>query len=312
MKLTRCPNKHFYDCHKNAVCPYCEAKAAKNQQAVQSPIPAQPAPVNNYVHTQYIGEEEQITAASAPNQWGDKTVWMNEEEALAALPQQPAIPSQSAPSAQSAIPQQPVLPAQPAPSEQAAVPVQSLASEQSVASEQSAIPQQPVIPQQPAQQNGLTDLQKQVAASRNSVNSTTTQAGSKTVAFYDVGDSDPVVGWLICVQGEYVGESFNLKAGQNFIGRSLSMDVALVNEKSVSREFHAGIIFEPNEGKFFGIPGQSNGLTYVNDELLIAPKTLEAYDRIKLGKSLYVFMPFCGEKFNWDTYLSDKNVTIMR
>ena len=296
MKLTRCPNKHFYDSKKNAVCPYCAAKAAKEQPVVQAPPPVQSTPVNNYVRTQYIGEEEQIPAATTPNQWGEKTVWMNEEEALAAMPaQQPEAPQESA------IPTQPVSP------QQSAIPTQPAAPQQS------AISTQPTAPQQPAQQSGMSDLQKQVAASRNSVNSTMSQASSnKTVAFYDVGDSDPVVGWLICVQGEYVGESFNLKTGQNFIGRSLSMDVALVNESSVSREFHAGIIFEPNEGKFFGIPGQSNGLTYVNDELLIAPRTLEAYDRIKLGKSLYVFMPFCGEKFNWDTYLGDKNVTIMR
>ena len=153
------------------------------------------------------------------------------------------------------------------------------------------------------QQEMVSDFAREVAEKNTSVQSYAMQnSGTKTVAFYNTGRIEPVVGWLVCVKGEYVGESFNLKEGQNFIGRSLGMDVALVNEKSVSREFHAGIIFDPVEKVFYAVPGHSNGLTYVNGSILFSAVQLKAYDEIQLGKSLYVFMPFCGDSFSWDKY----------
>ena len=81
------------------------------------------------------------------------------------------------------------------------------------------------------------------------------------------------------------------------------MDVALINEKSISREFHAGIIFDPSTKQFFAIPGHSNGLTYVNGDLLFSATPLKSYDKIQLGKSTYIFMAFAGSDFMWDTYI---------
>ena len=39
-----------------------------------------------------------------------------------------------------------------------------------------------------------------------------------TVGYYSrVIGVEPVVGWLVCIEGEYRGESFKLKSGRNFI-----------------------------------------------------------------------------------------------
>ena len=128
----------------------------------------------------------------------------------------------------------------------------------------------------------------------------------KTVAFYALpNENEPVVGWIVCVKGEYIGESFNLKSGKNHIGRSLTMDVALAKERSVSREKHATILYEPNKMQFFLQPGDSSGLTYLNDDLLMAFGELKAGDKITLGDSSFVFVPLCGEKFNWDEYIKN-------
>ncbi len=125
----------------------------------------------------------------------------------------------------------------------------------------------------------------------------------KTVAYYNFSnDIEPVVGWLICVEGEYKGESFSLKAGRNNIGRSLSMDIALAKEKSVSRERHAAVTFEPHQKKFYLQSGESSGLTYINDEILMTFRELENYDVITLGESKFVFLALVGENFSWDNY----------
>lgn len=131
----------------------------------------------------------------------------------------------------------------------------------------------------------------------NAVQNTVDQ---KTIAFYNFSnDIEPVVGWLVCTKGEYRGASFNLKTGRNNIGRALTMDVALAQEKSVSRERHASIMFEPHQKKFFVQSGEGNGLTYVNKELLMMFKELQPYDIISLGACELMFVPLCGENFDW-------------
>jgi predicted component of type VI protein secretion system len=123
------------------------------------------------------------------------------------------------------------------------------------------------------------------------------------MAFYNLDGAEPVVGWLVCLQGEYLGQSFNLKAGRNNIGRALNMDVALAQETSVSRNKHAIITYEPQKREFFIQPGEGNGLTYVNDELIMTFAPLKEGDKIKMGNSAYLFAPLCGAAFTWDEYM---------
>ncbi|MDE6035158.1 MAG: FHA domain-containing protein [Ruminococcus sp.] len=130
-----------------------------------------------------------------------------------------------------------------------------------------------------------------------------TEDDEKTVSLYHVDGKEPVVGWLVGVKGVYFGESFNLKAGQNFIGRAVNMNIKLSKDNTVSRQYHAGIIFDPETVQFFITPGQSNGLTYLNGQLLLIPTKLEPHDTIRIGKGFYMFMPFCDNAFSWDTYL---------
>ena len=125
----------------------------------------------------------------------------------------------------------------------------------------------------------------------------------KTQAFYNLESAEPVVGWIVCVKGAYFGESFNLKTGQNMVGRSLKMDIPLARELSISRDRHAVIIYEPRKRKFYVHAGESTGLTYVNDDLVMMPVELKNYDRLQFGDSEFVFCSFCGDAFTWDDYV---------
>ena len=125
----------------------------------------------------------------------------------------------------------------------------------------------------------------------------------KTVAFYNIKGDEPVVGWIVCIKGEYFGQSFNLKTGHNNIGRSLDMDVPLAKELSISRNKHAIITYEPKKRLFFLKAGESSGLTYLNGELVMAFIQINAYDKIGFGSSEYVFIPCCSEKFTWEDYI---------
>ncbi|MCM1082834.1 MAG: FHA domain-containing protein [Clostridium sp.] len=112
--------------------------------------------------------------------------------------------------------------------------------------------------------------------------------------------TEPVVGWLVCISGEDAGTDFALKSGRNFIGRSTSMDVVLAGDKSVSREKHAILLYEPRKREFLAQPGDSRELFYVNDEVVLNTEKLNAYDKLLIGNTELLFVPFCGEKFAWE------------
>jgi len=120
---------------------------------------------------------------------------------------------------------------------------------------------------------------------------------------HDLVGIDPIVGWLACVKGEHFGQTFTLKSGRNFIGRASNMDVALTQDSSVSDNKHAIITYDPQNRIFYVQPGESAGLTYFNETLLLAYQQIKAYEKVRLGKSELIFIPFCGEQFAWEDYI---------
>ena len=136
---------------------------------------------------------------------------------------------------------------------------------------------------------------------------------SKTIGFFDYDEVDlspekptrnllggPVVGWLVATEGVHKGKDFPLKSGKNFIGRSTDMDVTLENDKTVSRDRHAIVIYDPKSNIFLVTPGDARELFYINDEVVLAARQIVAYDVIALGKSKLTFVPFCCERFQWN------------
>lgn len=122
---------------------------------------------------------------------------------------------------------------------------------------------------------------------------------SKTVGFYQkkIG-IDPVVGWLVCLQGPERGRDYRIHAGQNFIGRSYEMDIIVSDDEQVSRERHCAIIFDPSGNEFYLVPGQGTQTT-LNNNLLIDSAALKEGDRIQAGGSTFVFVPFSQEGHTW-------------
>lgn len=131
--------------------------------------------------------------------------------------------------------------------------------------------------------------------------------GQKTVSYYDnaIG-SEPVVGWLVCIEGANFGQDFRLKSGRNFIGRASSMDVVLDGDNTISREKHAVILFEPKKCLFLVQPGDSRELFYLNDDVVLSPTQIVAYDQLTIGDTKLVFIPCCNDRFNWNDYEGKK------
>lgn len=111
---------------------------------------------------------------------------------------------------------------------------------------------------------------------------------------------EPVVGWLVCIEGEYFGESFKLRSGKNFIGRASDMDIILGMDKSVSRNRHACIIYEPKSRIFIAQPGESKELFYLNEEVVLNNLKMKVNDVLQIGETKLMLIPCCNENFSWD------------
>lgn len=110
---------------------------------------------------------------------------------------------------------------------------------------------------------------------------------------------DPVVGWLVCIEGPERGRDYRIRSEKNFIGRSERMDICIKGDDAISREKHASVSFNPRKNTFRIQPGESRGLVYLNDEEVDFPMELKPYDVIEIGQTKLKFAPFCGEQFEW-------------
>lgn len=109
----------------------------------------------------------------------------------------------------------------------------------------------------------------------------------------------PVCGWLICVEGPRKGQDYKIVKGKNFIGRSDDMDIQILGDNEITRRNHAVIVYDPKKKETVLLPGDSNGIVYLAENAVYGPTVLKEYDKIEIGQSKFVFIPFCGNNFDW-------------
>ena len=145
---------------------------------------------------------------------------------------------------------------------------------------------------------------------QNSINSAipegdstgTSEDGDKTISFgfFDMMNTPPVVGWLVCMTGTERGKDYRLHTEKNFVGRSTSMDVILIDDKKIARDKHCSIQYDP-KGNAFYISPENGNLTYMNDKIIDAPVRLQEGDQITIGETKLMFVPFCKEERVWES-----------
>lgn len=150
------------------------------------------------------------------------------------------------------------------------------------------------------------DIQKTMAkrsgggtAAKGSGGGRPAEEGRTMGVFHKKMGIDPVVGWLVCVEGADRGKDYRIVAEKNFVGRGDGMDIRIDGDETVSRDNHTIISYNPKDHKFRLYPGDGRGLVYLNDEELVMPAVLNPYDMIEIGETKLLFVPFCGETFIW-------------
>ncbi len=78
------------------------------------------------------------------------------------------------------------------------------------------------------------------------------------------------------------------------------MDIQILGDNHIAKKNHAVLVYDPKKRKTLILPGDSQKLVYLNDETVYVPMELTAYDVLELGKSKFLFVPLCGEHFEWE------------
>jgi hypothetical protein len=114
-------------------------------------------------------------------------------------------------------------------------------------------------------------------------------------------EARPVCGWLACIAGPHQGMSYTLHSGKNFIGRADDMDVRIPGDSFAARRNHAIVAYDPMNREFTLLPGESDGLVYLNGEVVYGAARLTDMGLIRLGHTSLLFRPLCGDNFSWET-----------
>lgn len=110
----------------------------------------------------------------------------------------------------------------------------------------------------------------------------------------------PVVAWLVIVKGPGTGNVLSCGYGTNSIGRGGGAGIDLdFGDKQISRSAHAILTYDPRGRKFYIQHGSSSGLTYLGGQPVLVPTELESRAEISIGETRLMFVPLCGESFDW-------------
>lgn len=114
---------------------------------------------------------------------------------------------------------------------------------------------------------------------------------------------EPVVGWLVVLEGPGRGGHRPVYAGSNTIGRSANQRIPLdFGDQAISAEQQAFLVYDARKRVFQLVPnlGRPN-LVHLNDQALLMAAELKARDRIQMGETTLLFVPLCGPDFDWST-----------
>lgn len=113
--------------------------------------------------------------------------------------------------------------------------------------------------------------------------------------------SDPVVGWLVVLNGPGKGNFRPIFSGSNTIGRSAGQRIPVdFGDDAISSEKQAFLVYDGRKRQYQLVPNlERPNLVHLNDSALLANAELNAHDKITMGRTTLLFVPLCGPDFDW-------------
>ena len=149
----------------------------------------------------------------------------------------------------------------------------------------------------------MADDVKTIPLWNNSGNFIQEQDSGKTVALMPqkLGIKvDPVVGWLVCVDGADRGKDYRIHSENNYLGRDASMDICITGDEAISRQNQAIITYDTQQKKFYLSSATGRSMIRLNGNALFQTTELHTLDHIIIGATELLFVALCGEDFQWE------------
>lgn len=118
-------------------------------------------------------------------------------------------------------------------------------------------------------------------------------------SFGDASAAEPVVGWLVCVEGPMKGTDYRIHAGYNYIGREVG-DIHIHGDNQISRQNHAMIAYDSGNHTYYFGPSGGRNLIKVNGKTILNAVEVKNYDVFTIGTSKMMFVGLCGPHFDWN------------
>jgi hypothetical protein len=114
------------------------------------------------------------------------------------------------------------------------------------------------------------------------------------------GRFDPVVGWLVVVDGPGRGSSLPIYYGQNSIGRGPEQRVSIdFGDQRISRDAHAYVIYDDQQRKFYIRDNGKSNLVRHKGNVVMAPTEIADRDELRIGDTTLMFIALCNTSFDW-------------
>lgn len=126
-----------------------------------------------------------------------------------------------------------------------------------------------------------------------------TMAVSSSGAFIAKSEQK-TTGWLVCIDGPEKGKDYRLHNDNNYIGRSTRNDVSIPSDNTVSSEKHCVVTYDREDRLFYvGLSGGAS-IVRLNGKPVLMTQEIKSGDRLKIGQGTFLFVPLCGENFEWE------------
>ena len=106
--------------------------------------------------------------------------------------------------------------------------------------------------------------------------------------------------WLVCIEGATKGTDYRIHSQNNYIGRSARMDISIPGDPHISAENSAIIAYDNEDRTFYFGPGSGRNIVRVNGKPALSVEKIEAYDVLTIGTTKLLFVPLCGDRFDWN------------
>lgn len=109
-----------------------------------------------------------------------------------------------------------------------------------------------------------------------------------------------VTGWIVQIDGAHPGKEFRIHSGYNYIGRQEG-DIKIEGDDYISSVKDSQIYYDAVSTAFYIAHANGANAVRVNNEPVISGSAkLKAYDILTIGKTRFVFVPLCSERFKWE------------